>query len=107
MNISFSMGRGAPIYPSEFTPLLQVLLSTLADIDFAYECDAEVVRSSAADEAIKYRVLAKLAQQHEEKREPYLRQIAALEDRIAELFAETPRRLDETEEPPHGDYKGA
>jgi hypothetical protein len=107
MNIAFSAARSAPFYPSEFTPLLQVLLSTLADIDFAYESDAEVVRSSAADDAIKHRVLAKLAQQHREKREPYLRQIAALEDRIAALFADTSLPLDETEEAPHGDCKSA
>ena len=51
MNIDHSAAaRGARMYPPEFWPLLQMLFATLADIDFAYETDLEVVRNSAADE---------------------------------------------------------
>jgi len=75
------------IYSVEIQPLLQSLLSTLADIDFAYESDLEVVHSSTTDELLKQKVLGKLRQRHSERREPYLKQLAALEYRIRKLAA--------------------
>jgi hypothetical protein len=87
LNIDCSeAARGARIYSSELTPLLQLLLSTLANIDFAFERDLEVVRSSTTDEVLKWKVVNRLHQQHRDKREPYLRQIAALEARISALL---------------------
>jgi hypothetical protein len=67
--------------------LLQGLLSTLADIDFAYENDLETVRTSAADEAVKQTVINKLQQQHCERRAPYVRQLAVLEKRMRAVAA--------------------
>jgi hypothetical protein len=67
--------------------LLQALLSTLADIDFAFENDLEVVENSTTDEVLKRKVLGKLHEQHRERREPYLRQLATLENRIKKLAA--------------------
>jgi hypothetical protein len=75
------------IYSPELQPLLQSLLSTLADIDFAYESDLDVVRCSTTDEVLKGTVLGKLQQQHRERREPYLRQLVALENRIKKVAA--------------------
>jgi hypothetical protein len=77
----------ARVYTPEITPLLQALLSTLADIDLAYESDLEVIQTSAIDEILKQRAVEKLQQQHRERRKPYLRQIAALQHRIQPMAA--------------------
>jgi len=77
----------ARVYSPEIQPLLQSLLSTLAHIDFAFESDLDVVQSSTTDEILKRKVVGKLHEQHRERREPYVRQLAALEDRIRKLAA--------------------
>ena len=77
----------APVYAPEITPLLQVLLAALADIDIAYESDLQVVRNSATDEALKRKVIETLQQQHRERRAPYIRQIMALQRRIQPMAA--------------------
>ena len=74
-------------YAPEITPLLQALLSTLADIDLAYESDVEVIQTSAVDDVLKQRAVERLQQQHRERRKPYLRQIAALQHRIQPMAA--------------------
>ncbi len=61
----------ARVYAPEVTPLLQSLLTALADFDFAYESNLEVVQNSAIDEAPKQQVVENLRQQHCERREPY------------------------------------
>ncbi|WP_046866270.1 hypothetical protein [Microvirga massiliensis] len=77
----------ARLYSPEITPLLQSLLATLADIDFAYESDVDVVRNSAADEVLKRKVIARLEQQNRERREPYVRQLTALQHRLESMVA--------------------
>jgi hypothetical protein len=76
----------ARVYSPDLKPLLQSLLATLADIDFAHESDREVVQNSAADEDLKRKVIEKL-QQHWEHRAPYLRQITALQGRLQPMAA--------------------
>jgi DNA-binding transcriptional MerR regulator len=80
----FNVGRlpsrgGARLYSSDREPLLQWLLTTLADIDFAFESDLEVVKNSATDDVLKRKILERLQKQHRERRAPYVRQIAALQ----------------------------
>jgi hypothetical protein len=77
----------ARVYAPEITPLLQALLATLADIDFAYGSDLEIVQNSATDEVLKRKVIEKLQQQHRERRAPYMRQITALQHRIQLMAA--------------------
>ena len=77
----------ARLYSPEITPLLQSLLATLADIDFAYESDLEVVQNSATDAILKRKVIERLQQQHRERREPYIRQITALQRRFMPMAA--------------------
>jgi hypothetical protein len=74
-------------YSPTLQPLLQSLLVTLADIDFAYESDLEMVKNSATDEALKRSVIDKLQQKHQERRAPYVRQLAALQERIRAIAA--------------------
>jgi hypothetical protein len=75
------------IYSPELQPLLQALLATLADIDFAFESDLETIQESAADETLKQQAMARLQARRGELRAPYLRQLAKLEERINALTA--------------------
>ena len=69
-------------YCPDLQPLLQTLLSTLADIEFDYERERERVNGSSTDSKVKALVLDKLRTRHRERREPYVRQLALLQDRI-------------------------
>ena len=77
----------ARMYSPAVAPLLQSLLATLADIDFAFESDLEVVENSATDEALKRKIVERLREQHRERRAPYVRQIDALQKRLQPLVA--------------------
>ena len=79
--------RMRPMYSPTIQPLLQSLLVTLADIDFAYESDLETIKNSAIDDALKQMAIDKLQQQHQERRTPYVRQLAALQERIRAMAA--------------------
>jgi hypothetical protein len=74
-------------YPAELTPLLQSLLATLADIDFAFERDLETARASSMDEVLKQKAIERLTARHNEQREPYVRQLTTLHSRILSLVA--------------------
>jgi hypothetical protein len=74
-----SMGR---VYPQDLQPLLQSLLSTLTNLDFEYDREREKLSRTITDVNLKIRVLEKLKQKHRERREPYIQQLALLQDRI-------------------------
>jgi hypothetical protein len=67
--------------------LRRTLRATLAALDLAFESDLEVVKSSAMDESLKRPVIAKLQQRHRERRTPYVRHLAALEERFDAVAA--------------------
>ena len=75
------------MYDANLWPALQALLASLADIEFAHDRDVEAVRSSTTDEVLKRTILQKLQKQHEERRTPYVRQIAALQQRSSPMAA--------------------
>lgn len=70
------------IYSPATQPLLQSLLSTLADIDFEYEQQREKVSKCATDLNLRIRVLERLKAQHQERRTPYIQQLAILQERM-------------------------
>jgi hypothetical protein len=70
------------IYSPTTQPLLQSLLSTLADIDFEYEQARDNISKSSPDLNLKIRILEKLKEQHHERRIPYIRELAALQERM-------------------------
>jgi hypothetical protein len=72
----------ARLYSPDLQSLLQSLLATLADLDFAYESDLEVVKNSATDELLKRLSVEKLERQHCERRALYLRQLVALQEQM-------------------------
>jgi hypothetical protein len=73
------------LYSSATQPLLQSLLSTLADIDFEYEQAREKVSKSSPDLNLRIRVLERLKAQHQERRMPYIQQLAVLQERMISL----------------------
>jgi hypothetical protein len=74
-------------YSPDILPLLQSLLAALADIDFEFQKDRETILKSAIDEPLKQRAIATLAEQHHERRDPYLQEIDKLERQIQRTFA--------------------
>jgi hypothetical protein len=70
------------VYPPELQNLLQSILVAIANIDFAYESDVEVVQNSTTDDVLKKKVVSNLQQHHRDRRESYLIQLATLQDRI-------------------------
>jgi len=58
-----------------------MLLSTLTDIDFAHEHEVERVRASTTPPSLKASLIRKLAQNHHDRRAPYLHQITRLQSR--------------------------
>jgi hypothetical protein len=70
------------MYSPSLQPLLQSLLATLADIDVEYERERDRLSSRTMDGSLKTRVLAKLQQQHRERREPYIQHLTVLQERI-------------------------
>jgi hypothetical protein len=81
-------GRETPaarIYSPNLQPLLQTLLSALADIDFEYECEREKLDGNPLDLPTKTRLLDKLEARHHERRMPYVRQLAILQKRMSDL----------------------
>lgn len=75
----------ARMYSSNTKPLLQSLLSTLADIDFEYEQTRDRISKSSPDLNLRIRVLEKLKAQHQERRMPYIQQLAVLQERMMAL----------------------
>jgi hypothetical protein len=73
------------IYSPELQSLLQALLGTLADIDFEYERECDQISSRTMDMNLKIRLLEKLKQHHRQRREPYLQQLAILQERIRRM----------------------
>ena len=73
------------MYSPDLQPLLQSLLGTLADIDFEYERECDQISSRTMDMNLKIRLLEKLKQHHRQRREPYLQQLAILQERIRRM----------------------
>ncbi|MGF9762822.1 hypothetical protein AAII07_47435 [Microvirga sp. 0TCS3.31] len=75
------------IYSPTIQPLLQSLLATLADLDFNYEKEREKLSSTSPDTSVRDRALKTLQNRHRERREPYIQQLAILQQRMMELRA--------------------
>ena len=73
------------IYSPDLQPLLQSLLGTLADIDFEHERECDHINCRTMDVNLKIRLLEKLKQHHRQQREPYLQQLAILQERIRQF----------------------
>jgi hypothetical protein len=79
--------RAAHRSSSDIQSLRRALRRTLAEIDFAFESDVEVVKNSATDESLKRTVIATLQQHHRQRRAACVHQLAALQKRIDAVAA--------------------
>jgi hypothetical protein len=79
--------RVAQVYSPDLLPLLQTLLATLADIDFAFERDLANIERSTAEESLRRQVTERLRQKYRERRTPCVQQIAALQEQIRAVAA--------------------
>jgi hypothetical protein len=70
------------VYSPSLLPLMQTLSATLADIDFAYERELELLEERGGDPAPKERRRKALEQAHRERRAPYVQHLAELESRV-------------------------
>jgi hypothetical protein len=70
------------MYAPEIQPILQALLATLGQIDFEYEHDSEKLTGSSVPAEVKDQAKAKLGKRHRARREPYVRQLMTLQDRV-------------------------
>jgi hypothetical protein len=80
-------GNTPRVYPPDLQPLLQSILAALADIDFVHASEVAIIRDSDADEWLKQSVIRRLEERHRERRAPFVRQLAAMEERIRALAA--------------------
>ena len=75
------------IYSAALQPLLQALMSTLANIDMEYERERQRLAGDPRDGPLKNRMLQKLHSHHQEKRRPYVEQLTIIQDRISQAAA--------------------
>ena len=75
------------VYSPDILPLLQSLLAKLADVDFAYEKNLEAIRRSPGDEELKRDMIDKVRRLHQERRAPYVQELAALQERVWASFS--------------------
>jgi hypothetical protein len=75
-------------YSPSLQPLMQSLLATLADIDFAHDCELERIESGSGDRSIKARVRSALNERHRQQRDPYVQQLGLLQARIQSALPE-------------------
>ena len=59
---------------------LQALIDALIEIDLAYEREYKELSNSRLGATLQYHRLEKLRVQHRERRDPYVRQLIALQD---------------------------
>jgi hypothetical protein len=69
-------------YSPSLQPLLQNLLASLVDMDFEYEREKEKLSRTLSDVNLKIKVLEKLKERHHQRRQPYIQELAVLQDRI-------------------------
>ncbi|QFU15859.1 hypothetical protein [Microvirga thermotolerans] len=62
--------------------LYQSLLTTLADIDFDYQCERDRLDRAMTDPARRKQARNRLEARHRERRMPYLHQLILLQDRL-------------------------
>lgn len=81
-SLSQSNQASARAVPGDPRSLLHSLVTTLANLDFAYGEERQTIGRSIADATIRSLVLERLKRRHWEKRDPYVRQLAVLRGRI-------------------------
>lgn len=77
-----SVAADIDTYPQDLQPALQEALSVLADIDCRYEQQIEQLQHWNGPEAMKERLAEQMEQRHRYEREPYVRLLSELHQRM-------------------------
>jgi hypothetical protein len=78
-NVAADASSSSRVYPADILPLMQSLLATLADIDFAHECELERFSNSGLEPEAKRLIGEALQANFQQRREPYLRRLKQLQ----------------------------
>ena len=74
--------EAAPVYPEDLEPALQDTLALLANIDAHYDAERERLDHWLGPDSVKARLSAQLAEAHRQEREPYVKRLAGLHQRL-------------------------
>ena len=72
----------APVYPDDLEPALQDTLALLANIDAHYDAERERLDLWPGPDSVKARLAGQLADAHRREREPHVKRLAELHQRI-------------------------
>jgi hypothetical protein len=73
------------MYSADLLPVLQSLLSTLANIEIAHQSEVEAVRSSSVEKDLKQLLVREVQEHHRKRRESYARQLEVLREPISTI----------------------
>ena len=71
------------IYDSEALPLLQVLLTMLADLELDYERERDQIGATVTNPDLRDTALDELDKRHRERRDPYLQRLRRIEEQLS------------------------
>ena len=71
------------IYAAEVLPLLQLLLTMVADLDCEYEREQERIGATIMDPELRDTALAELEKRHQDRRDPYLQRLRRIEEQLS------------------------
>ena len=72
----------APVYSDDIEPALQDALTILANIDAHYDGERERLELWTGPDSVKERLAGQLAEAHRQEREPHVKRLAELHQRI-------------------------
>ena len=71
------------IYAPEALPLLQVLLTIVADLDCEYERERDQVDATVMDPDLRDKALDELKTRHQARRDPCLQRLRRIEEQLS------------------------
>jgi hypothetical protein len=71
------------IYDAEVLPLLQLLLTIVADLDCEYEREQERIGVTVMDLHVREKALDDLDKRHQDRRDPYLQRLRRIEEQLS------------------------
>ena len=74
---------GRQIYDSEVRPLLQLLLTMVADLEWEYERERDQIGATDMDPDLRDTALKELEKRHQDRRDPYLQRLRRIEEQLS------------------------
>ena len=71
------------IYASEVLPLLQLLLTMVADLDCDYERERDQIGGTIRDPQLRDKALQELDKRHQEQRHPHFQRLRRIEEQLS------------------------